>query len=426
MVEAGFGLSTRSRRAAAQPISELMKLALDRPELISLAAGFVDNATLPVDDTAGLFAELLGDAGSGRAALQYGTTIGLPELRSAVFEHLTRQEGRPIAGSPDRVVVTNGSQQMLHMLTDALIDAGDVVITAWPSYFVYTAALTGFGATIRAVDTDEQGLIPEALDRLLSGLAAAGQLRRVKMLYLQSYHQNPTGLTLAASRRPEVLEIIRRYSDRAGQRILIVEDAAYRELTYDGDRPGTVYGLDDAGRYVALLQTFSKPFSPGLKTGYGLLPADLIEPVLMHKGGRDFGSSNLCQHLLARALGGGVFGQHVDRLRSAYAVKRDAMLGALASHLSGIEGVSWTRPNGGLYVWLTLPVGVDTGPEGSMFGHALDLGVLFVPGQYCYPPDPTRTPPKHTIRLSFGVAEPAAIEAGIERLGRAVRRAVAG
>ena len=302
-------LSRAVRDAAPQPFSELVDLQFDRPGLISLAAGLVDYDTLPGEGVAPLVADLLADAGSAKAALQYGPTIGFPAFRQQLYEHLAALDGASpteYPGSPDDLVVTTGSQELLNLIADALLDRGDIVIAGWPSYFVYMTALTTFGAAIRAVDLDEHGLVPEKLDRLLSGLYAAGQIHRVKFVYVVSYHQNPTGITLSTERRRQLFDIVRHYSEKSGQRILIVEDAAYRELTYKGEAPASIKSLDTDNQFVALCQTFSKPFSPGLKTGYGLLPDGLVDPVKLCKDGRDFGSSNFNQHVISRAMTAGV------------------------------------------------------------------------------------------------------------------------
>ncbi len=427
MTEPMFAFSHRARHAADQPISYLMAEALANPGLISLAAGFVDYETLPTEATRSLLDGLLADPAAARAALQYGTTAGLPALRERLYRHLATlddavPDGYP--GSPDDLVVTTGSQQLLHLLTDLLVDPGDIVVTAWPSYFVYSGALSAFGAQVRSVDSDEHGMIPQRLESLLAELDAAGQLNRVKLVYVCSYHENPTGRTLSAERRPRIVEIVRRFS--RDHRILILEDAAYRELKFDGTAPPSMKRFDPGNEFVALLQTFSKPFAPGLKTGYGLLPRELVEPLCLQKGGRDFGSANLCQHLLERAMTSGAFTSHIERLRQAYAVKRDAMLAALEEHLGDFEPrhTSWTRPRGGLYVWLTLPPHIDTGRHSPLFTRSLELGVLFVPGEYCYPPDETRQPSRHTIRLSFGVPSVEQIERGIARLAEALRQVV--
>ena len=418
-------LSRAAKHADEQPISELIKMALDDPALISLAAGLVDFDTLPAEAVAPIVRDMLGDDASAKAALQYGTTEGFAAFRTQLYEHLcTLDDAQPDAypGSADDVVVTTGSQQLLNILAEVLLDADDIVIAGWPSYFVYTSTLTAYGATIRSVDLDEQGMVPDQLDRLLAGLCAAGQLHRVKMLYVVSYHQNPTGITLTADRRQQLLDIVKHYSQKAGHRIVLVEDAAYRELTYLGEAPVSIKSIDEDNQYVALCQTFSKPFAPGLKTGYGLLSSDLVEAVKLSKGGRDFGSSNFNMHIISRAMSSGAFAKHVEVLKQAYAAKIQATLDALQEHFADLEGVTWTHPTGGLYVWLTLPEAVDTSRPGPLFGHAIKQGVLFVPGAYCYPNDPTRQAPHNTIRLAVGVPNLEQIREGIARLAKAVKQ----
>jgi len=420
-----FAFSARAGRATRQPISYLMSQAVTNPDLISLAAGLVDYQTLPGAEARDLLNEMLADPARARTALQYGTTEGLAELRTELLAHLAGLDGLTPAdlnASPDDIIVASGSQQILFMLTDILVDPGDIVITAWPSYFVYTGTLAAAGARVRCVDMDSGGMIPGALEALLGQLADQGLLPRVKIVYLVSYHQNPTGITLAADRRQPILRILREHS--RDHRILLIEDAAYRELTFEGDPPRSIKSYDRANQYVALLQTFSKPFSPGLKTGYGLLPRDLVEAVILQKGNHDFGSANFCQHLLLAAMRTGVYQRHLDELRRQYAAKRHAMLEALAEHLGDFARgqTHWTRPSGGLYVYLTLPEDMDTGREGPLFARAIEEGMMYVPGEYCYGPDPSRTVPRNTMRLSFGVASVDQIRQGIERLARAIRK----
>lgn len=403
-----------------------MAQAIANPNIISLAAGLVDYASLPVPRTASILHDLLSDAKLGQVALQYGTTEGLAELRQMLLDHLLALDGvtaDELNVTANDVVVTTGSQQMLFMLTDLLIDPGDIVITEWPSYFVYTGTLESAGAVVRCVDIDEDGLIPKKLDDLLAELAASGDLSRVKMVYTCDYHQNPSGITLSADRRPQILDIVKKYSHHpaAGGRIFLLEDSAYRELTFEGSPPPSIKKYDTTNEYVGLLQTFSKPFSPGLKTGYGLLPRGLTEPLLLQKGNHDFGSNNLAQHLLLAAMKQGIYAEHVEFLCTTYAAKRDAMLAAMDEHLAGMESVHWTRPTGGLYVYLTLPETVDTSRSGKLFQTAIDEGVLYVPGDYCYGPDSHRQSPCNTMRLSFGVPTPEQIQEGIARLAKAIR-----
>lgn len=443
-----FRFSQRACRTTEQPISYLMAAAVEQPGLISLAAGLVDYETLPGPQAAELLSDLLRDTARSRIALQYGTTQGLADLRQTVLEHMARLDGvssDDLAASPDDVVISTGSQQLLFTITDVLVDPGDIVITERPTYFVYTGVLRTIGADVRAVDMDEQGMDPAALDETLGRIAREGNLSRVKIVYLCDYHQNPTGLTLAAGRRKAILEIVKRYS--AEHRILLLEDAAYRELTYQegsglearglrsdsvpsqasglepqsSTAPPSIKSFDRENRYVALLQTFSKPFAPGVKTGYGLLPRDLVEAVLLQKGNHDFGSANLCQHLLLAAMKRGIYDEHVKVLCDHYATKRDAMLEALDERLGDLDGAHWTRPSGGLYVWLTLPERFDTSRDGALFSRAIAEGVLYVPGIYCFPDTEQRPAPRSTMRLSFGVSTADQIRQGIARLARAIK-----
>ena len=424
-----FILSTRATRTGDQPIGFLIATAFANPHIISLAAGLVDYETLPSPETRELMKELLTDDAVGRARLNYGTTLGLPGLRQSLLQHLAKLDGQTIEefnASPEQVVITNGSQQLLALLTEALVDPGDIVITGWPSYFVYTGVLVTAGADVRCVDMDENGMVPEQLEKVLADIERAGELHRVKIVYIVDYHDNPTGTTLSEERRPAILQIVRKYSST--HRILLLEDAAYRELTFEGEPPRSIrrYESDasENSHQVALLQTFSKPFAPGFKVGYGLLPRELIEKIGLLKDNLDFGTANMSQHLVYRAMTSGLYDRHVQVLRRRYHEKAKCMLSALAQYLGDfLPGQThWTHPHGGLYVWLTLPEYIDTTRTGPLFEQAIREGVLYVPGSYCYGPDPSRRVPRNTIRLSFGTATLEHIHQGIERLANAIRK----
>jgi len=418
-----FPLSRRATRTTAQPIGELMAMGVEREDLISLAAGLVDFSTLPSEELASIAADLLqGVNRDARVPLQYGTTEGLAELRGKLLSHIASLDGlktEDYGATAEDIVISSGSQQLLFLLTDVLVDEGDIVITAWPSYFVYTGALKGCGADVRCVEIDSSGIKPESLEGLLETLKAEGRLDRVKIVYVQPDHQNPTGLSLSADRRESIAQLVDRFS--INHRILLIEDAAYRELTYDGSVALSIKRFDRDNQFVALLQTFSKSFSPGLRTGYGLIPRDLVNPVLFQKAGHDFGSSNFSQHLILEAMARGVYTRQVRKLRSHYRDKAEAMQKALAHELGQRDDVTWTQPAGGLYVWLSLPPSIDTGPTGTLWQRTLDAGVSYVPGAYCYAADPNRSLPTHQMRLSFGTVEIDQIGEAIKRLALVVR-----
>jgi len=419
-----IAFSQKSVRTGEQPISYLLKQAVANRNMISLAAGLVDHETLPHEAVREAAGEILGDPETGRRALQYGTIRGDDRLRGLMLEHLGRLEGvdpsRLGLGS-EHVVVTSGSQQLLYLVSDMLVDPGDIVIVSAPSYFVYLGTLENLGARAVSIPMDADGMRTDLLEERLEQLEREGLLPRVKLIYVVSYFQNPTGLTLSAERRPELVRIAQRFS--RDHRILVLEDAAYRELCYEGAVPPSVKRHDPANEWVVLAQTFSKPFSPGLKTGIGFLPDELVEPLDQQKGNHDFGSANFNQHLLAHAMASGRYAQQVQALVRQYRTKLTAMLDGLEAALGDLRPeVDWTRPRGGLYVWVTAPEGVDTGPDGELLACCLERGVLYVPGQYCYgPAEPGAAVPTHHMRLSFGVQSPENIQEGLHRLADALR-----
>jgi 2-aminoadipate transaminase len=400
-----------------------MQKALESPGLISLAAGFVDQGSLPVGATARAVAGLFDEREEGLRALQYGTTQGDLGLRGRLIEHLERNERVPagtFAGAVERTVVTSGSQQLLYLIAEALLDPGDIVLVESPTYFVFLGVLETRGASVIRVATDRGGLRIDALEATLEDLERRGLLGRVKLIYTVTEHSNPTGISMLEERRGPLVELARRWSARGGNRIFVLEDAAYRGLTFAEAEPPSVWRHDREGETVILARTFSKTFSPGLKTGYGILPAALLGPILRLKGNHDFGSGHFGQQLLDRILTDGTYERHVAALVALYRRKRDVMLGALAEHFAPFEGtVSWTRPLGGLFVWLTVPEGLDTGPEGPLFARALAEGVLYVPGEYAFADAPLPAPRNHA-RLCFGVPVEADLFEGARRLAGAL------
>lgn len=416
-------LSHRALLTADQPISYFMQQAVENPNLISLAAGLVDPESLPAAEVAEAAAALLGRREAARAALQYGTTQGYAPLRERLLDRTLALDSvtrRDVCLTPEDVVVTTGSQQLLYLLSELLLDPGDLVITEAPSYFVYQGTLNSLGVRTLTVPMDDDGMQVDALAELLARLDRTGELDRLRLIYVCDYFQNPSGLTLSLPRRRRLLELARRYSRR--RRLFILEDAAYRELRYDGPDLPSVKSLDGANEHVILALTFSKPLSPGLKTGYGLLPRDLVGPLLRLKGNHDFGSNNFTQHLLLRLLETGAYDRHVAELCRVYRQKRDVLLGALAAEFRAWPEVHWTHPAGGLYVWLTFPPEVDTGPDSPLMRSALEEGVLYVPGRFCYVNGNGAPAPACGMRLSFGVAQPEQIEEAVRRLARAARK----
>jgi 2-aminoadipate transaminase len=411
----GEHFSALARRLREPPISWLIRLALERRGLISLAAGLTDNATLPAAELERLARRILSRPATARAALQYGTTIGLPALRRHLLRYWRQQDGEAadaVAVGPDDVIVTTGSQQLLYLIAEVLCDPGDVVLVEDPTYFVYLGIVEALGVQAAGFS----GL--EALKGRLARLHRQGRLRRLKLLYLVTYFQNPTGHTWSLEEKREALEIARHYERAAGHPIYIVEDAAYRDLRFEGADVPSFKSLDGGNARVAYTNTLTKPFATGLKTGYGILPPPLMRAVLCSKGNHDFGSANFLQTLLARAFADGVYQRHLPRIAAAYRAKRDAMLAELGAAFPA--SARWKTPGGGLYVWVELERRVGTGLTSRLFKRALQAGVLYVPGEICYCADAAREVPRHCLRLSFGAPSTRQIRAGIRRLASAL------
>ncbi len=408
--------SEKAKRIGAPPISYLMAAAVTNRDLISLAAGLVDYETLPAAEARSALDGMLADPGRARTMLQYGTTEGLLRLREQVRERYLEGPAREAVGVDD-VVVGTGSQQLLYLVAELLLDEGDIVFLPAPSYFVFMGALESMGARAVGIPIDEDGMQVDVLAGELDRLAADGELSRVKLVYLSSYFQNPAGVSLSVERRRQLQETVRRWSTDE-HRIFILEDAAYRELRYEGEDTPPIKAFDEDNRQVIYLGTFSKPFSPGLKTGFGFFPRELVPTLLYLKGSHDFGSANFNQHLLSDVLETGVLEEHVARLCRTYRHKRDVMLRALRRHLGG--QAQFVVPHGGLYVWVTMPADVDTGREGAYFRTCLETGVLFVPGEYCFPAEGPFERPGNCLRLCHAVPGEAQIEEGVARMGRAL------
>jgi 2-aminoadipate transaminase len=414
-------LSAASCRTEPPVISEFMQTALANPGLISLAAGFVDQQSLPHAEVARIASEILADPVQGRRALQYGTTIGDVGLRKELVALLERNERvapGTFASILPRVVVTTGSAQLLYLVAEALLDPGDIVLVEAPTYFVFLGVLETRGARAIGIEIDEGGMRLDALESTLADLESRGELDRVKLIYTVSEHSNPSGISLAEERRGPLVDLARRWSKT--NRIHILEDAAYRGLNYEGDEPSSVWRHDPEGETVILARTFSKTFSPGMKLGFGVLPADLIAPVVSLKGNHDFGTTNLTQQVLARALADGTYDRHLGGLIAMYREKRDAMLGALEEHFGGLDGaVTWTRPKGGMFIWLAVPEGVDLGSKGAVLARCLEQGVLYIPGSFAFPDEPGPVPTNYA-RVCFGVPSVAELTEGVGRLSAAL------
>jgi 2-aminoadipate transaminase len=449
------------QRTTEPPISWLMHAALSRPKLISLAAGFTDNASLPVAEARKALNQVLRSPKTGQPALQYGITAGDTTLRQLTAEHLRKLDAKTVGVmecwsngvtkpttqysttpslhsgiySPERLLITGGSQQLLYLTAEALCDEGDIVLVEDPTYFVFLGILQSRGLRARAVRLERDGLDLAHLEKVLTSLKRRGELHRVKLFYLVSYFQNPTGVTTSFQKKCGLLKLLKKFERAAGHPIYLLEDAAYRELSFPGradlpvsqdaqqrvpTSPPSALAVPGAAERVIYTGTYSKPFATGVRVGYGILPRPLFTAIKHIKGNHDFGTSNLLQHLVARALASGIYGRHVARLQKRYAHKARVMKLAIKKHFP--SAVEWWEPEGGLYFWARLPRHISAGVKSKIFSTALKNDVLYVPGEICYADDPAREKPNHEMRISFGSASEEDIREGIKRLGRVLRK----
>lgn len=419
-----FQPSAMAQRASTQAIGFLMQQGLENADCLSLAAGFVDPVTLPVNLAQQSLSEIANDALQGRISLQYGAPCGSDQLRTVFRDYLIQLEG---PGSKmhqlplNRMMLTTGSQQFLTLASQAILNPGDICLVAAPTYFAYLGVLDGVGAEVIPVPSDENGMDPAALDETFAQLESENRLDKVKLVYVVSYHDNPSGVSVSEERRPQLLDSVRKWSTE--NHIFLLEDAAYREMNYSGEALPSIWSFEESSEHehVILTQTFSKSFSPGLRVGIGILPPQLVGPVTDIKSNEDFGSAHMNQCIVAHVLQSGAYQPHVDGLHEAYRIKRDAMLAAAGEFFSDIPGVAWLKPEGGLYVWMSLPESISTAFDSPLFQQATTVNkVMYVPGQLFYPSSWVNRP-DNQMRLSYGVLDAEQIREGMKRLAEAVK-----
>lgn len=385
-----------------------MTMALENPRLLSLAAGFTDNASLPQAQVAAAVEALCkGDP----ETLQYGTNSGRPRLRELLARQLERQDADGRAVPVEEVFITNGSQQALYLAMQVLCDPGDLVLVDQPSYFVFLEMLSGLGVTALPLPiTPDNRIDPEALRKLLGQLRSEGRIKRLKAVYVVSYFSNPSGRSLG---RDEKQAIGRVLSD---ERVIlpVIEDAAYRELYYQHPASSpSVRALREWDGFPTLyLSTLTKPFATGLKVGYGMCSDRAWLSQMLHvKGHHDFGTTNFNQAIAERVIGDGTFDRHLTVIRPQYERKMITLHDALMAAGLQSMGWRWQVPGGGLYLWLEAAHGLDTGLSSDFCRRCIEAGVLYVPGELCYPPGG----PRHLIRLSFGVLDTDALTEAARR-----------
>lgn len=395
----------RTQTLTSSTIRELLKLT-QRPEVISFAGGLPAPELFPLAEFETACHRVLSNPNS----LQYSATEGYPPLREMVARHTERYG---IAARPENVLITSGSQQALDLIAKLLINRGDRLLVEAPTYLGALQAFNVFGAEYVSVPTDDAGLQTDHLeDALRSG---------PKFMYILPNFQNPSGVTLALERRQTLVALADKYG------IPIIEDDPYGQLRYEGEHLPSLLVLDretvgvrhannGSGYHfgnVIYLSTFSKTLSPGLRLGWIVAPADVIAKLVQLKQGADLHTSTFTQMVAYEVARGGFLDQHIQKIREVYRERRDVMVEALEECFPPASGVSWTHPQGGLFLWLKLP---ETLECTRLLEAALRQNVACVPGQSFFPnpADGCRF-----MRLNFSVTPPDLIREGIRRLAKA-------
>lgn len=416
-VKPNISFSDMGRTIGAPVIVVLMNQALRQPGLLSLAAGFTDNAVLPRELVGRIVVELTA-AGADQGCLQYGTNQGRLGLRALTAERLGRYPGEQAdAFCPEACFLTNGSQQALYLAVQVLCDPGDILLVEEPSYFVCLEMLKGLGVRAVGIPCDAEGAVdPEGLRDRLGELRAAGERGRVKGIYLVSYFSNPSSRSMALAEKQQIARLLL----EADYCIPVIEDGAYRDLYFErAHAVPSVISLPEFTDFPRMyLGTYTKPFATGLKVGFGYCSdPEWLHKMLCVKGHQDFGSAHFNQCVIERLLESDHYEAHLATIRPHYAAKAATMHAVLHASGLGEAGWQWLRPEGGLIYWLRGPSGIDTRMAGGFCQACIEQGVLYVPGDLCFPGGV----PQNCVRLSYGAIAADKLE---EATGRFAREAL--
>jgi len=395
--------SSRAASAKRSTIRELLKLT-EQPDIISFGGGLPAPETFPHEELAAIAQELL--LKEPHNVLQYGTTEGSRTLRTEVAKWLGDQN---IHVTLDDLLVTSASQQGLDLICKAFFDPGDVVFCGLPTYLGAVQAFSLFQITKIGVPLEDDGMDIDELESRI--VAARREGKRMKGIYVIPDFQNPSGITLSLEKRQRLLEVARAYD------LLIFEDNPYGHLRFSGEPIPSIFSMDDEGRTIMLL-TFSKVLAAGLRLAVMVARGDLMDVLVRVKQPTDLCTSKFTQMIAARFMQRHGLDRHLAEIRPIYRAKKEAMVAALAKYMPNEEGLRWTNPDGGLFVWVWLPEGVDAE---EMLPRAIAHKVAYVPGASSYVDGGGH----NTMRLAFSLCALEQIDEGIRRLADVVTETIA-
>jgi len=384
--------SVLASRMKASTIRETLKI-IQRSNVISLAGGMPDPATFPAKEINQVTQQIL--AKNSACALQYSSTEGLPELRELILNWFSEDNKKP---GLDNILITSGSQQGLDLMSKVLLNPGDIVIVELPSYLAALNAFRSYGGEMKGISMDNEGVEVDILEETLTQLKKEGQ--KVKFIYTISNFQNSAGVTMSLPRRKRVLEIAQKFE------VFILEDNPYDKLRFEGEPLPSIYSLDNEG-YVISLGTFSKILCPGLRLAWVLGDKKIIEKIVIMKQATDLCTTILNQLIVYEYCRQNDIDKNIESNIKIYRKKRDVMLKALSKYFP--SEASWTKPEGGFFVFVTLPEYIDVD---VMFPEAIEEGVAYVSGSAFF----ANGKGKNTMRLSFCYPKEEDIEEGIKRL----------
>jgi len=383
-------------------IRQILKVTKGVPGMISFAGGLPSPETFPKDLLADLFAMVIREEGD--EVLQYGASDG-----DLVFKRIIKDFEEVPYLSDDEIMITVGSTNGIYYFTRTLVDPGDVVICEAPGFPGSLAAMEACGARMIGVEMDKLGMIPDQLRKTLRELFDKG--KSVKFIYVIPEFQNPTGKTMDLDRRRRIIEIAKDFD------LPILEDQPYRELRYTGERIITLWELArtefDDPKLVTIAKSFSKILGPGLRLGFAAGPQEMLGPMVKWAQKTTVSPDCATQRVTARFMEKGLMREHIKKIIGLYRPRRDAMLEALQQHMP--EAVSWTIPEGGMFIWVSFDNGVDTD---ALFERAIEQKVAFIPGSKFYPEGTQKT---NEMRLNFSYSNVDQIHEGIKRLGTLLR-----
>lgn len=389
-----YKFASRMDRMKASEIRELLKLTA-RPEIISFAGGLPAPELFPVKEIAQVSHDLVEK--EGQKLLQYATTEGRPTLREKIAKRMTEKYGTPV--DMNDILITTGSQQCLDFAGKLFLDPGDVVLCESPSYLGALNAFNAYQPVFKEVPTDGEGIIPEELDKILATTP------KCKFIYVIPDFQNPTGICWSLERRKKFIEVINKYD------LPVFEDNPYGELRYRGESFPTLKSMDTKG-LVSFLGTFSKIFCPGLRLGWIAGPHAIVEKFVMIKQSADLHTSNFDQGVADAYMDAYDLDAHVKEIVELYGHRRDLILKTMEEEFP--EGVEFTRPDGGLFLWVTVPEGVSAR---KVFDKCIEQKVAAVIGDAFYPNDKT----DRSMRVNYSCMSDDKIVEGVKRMAKAIK-----